>query len=404
MKVYFGFNDIRQDGMGTEAMCLMRTLKKEGMEVQPVHAWKHIDVPGYIEEFNPVFICDEYEDPGTENTIKGMVEYLNNIPQNSVFSHFGCPNWACVIPYLRPDIRVVSSVHSITPSALKIATAYKERVSSFVAISWEVENRLHTYLPKTMAKKIRLITNALNPKDYPQKDLTALHGGKIRIVFFGRIEDVTKGCDKIPQIAKVLKERGLDFTWDMYGYFHWGYEERFYTLNKRYQVEDVIHYKGCLQPNEVANIIKEYDIFVLTSNHEGFGLALIEAMAVGLGCVASYIHNVTNRIITDGKEGVLCSRNDISAFANAVYKLATDADARVAMGKAAHEKVVKQFSIEKQGAEYKRLFDEIINHENYVLINKKQNLDNFIVPEITKPHILARILPLWFKKILKRYL
>lgn len=404
MKVYFGFNDIRQDGMGTEAMCLMRTLKKEGVEVQPVHAWKHIDVPGYIEEFNPVFISESNEMDPIPDVIEAMVSYLNSTPLNSIFSHFGSPNWACVIPYLRPDIRVVSSVHSITPSALKIATAYKERISSFVAISWEVEHRLYTYLPKKMTSKIRLITNALNPEEYPLKNLTTPQGKQIRIVFFGRIEDVTKGCDKIPQIAKILKERGLDFTWDMYGYFHWGYEERFYALNKQYHVEDVIHYKGCVQPNEIANIIKEYDIFVLTSNHEGFGLALIEAMTVGLGCVASYIHNVTNRIVTDGKEGILCDRNDILAFANAVYKLATDNDSRIAMGKAAHEKVVREFSIQRQGAEYKKLFEEIENVNNFELIKEKQDLKKFVVPEITKPHILARILPLWFKKILKRYL
>lgn len=404
MKVYFGFNDIRQDGMGTEAMCLMRTLKKEGVEVQPVHAWKHIDIPGYIEEFSPVFISESDEMDPIPDVIEEMVNYLNRVPLNSIFSHFGSPNWACVIPYLRPDIKVVSSVHSITPSALKIATAYKERISSFVAISWEVENRLHNYLPKGMTNKIKLITNALNPEEYPQKDMMVSHGKQIRIVFFGRIEDVTKGCDKIPQIAKVLKKRGLDFIWDMYGYFHWGYEDRFYELNKKYDVEDVIRYKGCVQPNEVANIIKEYDIFVLTSNHEGFGLALIEAMAVGLACVASRINNVTNRIVADGIDGLLCDRNDINAFANAVYKLSTDVDGRIAMGNAAHGKVVKEFSTQRQGAEYKKLFEEIISNENYDLIKEKQDLKKFVVPEITKPHLLARILPLEIKKILKRYL
>lgn len=403
MIVYFGFNDIRQDGMGTEAMCLMRTLKKEGIKVQPVHAWKDIQIPGYIEEFNPVFISESKEMDPIPNVIEKMVNFLNGIPQNSIFSHFGSPNWACVIPYLRDDIRVVSSVHSITPSALKIATAYRERVSKFVAISWEVERRLYKFLPKSEHSKISLITNALNPNDYPQKEMS-IHDGPVRIIFFGRIEDITKGCDKIPQIARKLKDKGLKFTWDMYGYFHWGYENRYYTLNKQYDVEDVINYKGCLQPNEVSAIIKNYDIFVLTSNHEGFGLALIEAMTVGLGCVASKIHDVTDRIVENGKEGILCERNDIEAFANAIYKLANDSDCRIAMGKAAHNKVVRDFSTQRQGAEYAKLFNECVCSNNYQLIKEKQDLKHFIVPEITKPHILARILPLWIKRILKKIL
>ncbi|MCM1177486.1 MAG: glycosyltransferase family 4 protein [Ruminococcus flavefaciens] len=403
MKIYFGFNDIRQDGMGTEAMCLMRTLKAQGLEVQPVHAWKQIEIPGYIEEFDPVFISDSIEMDPIPDVIEAMVNYLNSIPKNSVFSHFGSPNWACVIPYLRSDIKVVSSVHSITPSALKIATAYKERVSSFVAISWEVENRLRKYLPKEYSDKIILITNAINPNEYPQKKFSALANNPIRIVFFGRIEDVTKGCDKIPQIAKKLKEKGLNFVWDFYGYFHWGYEERFYALNKQYDVEDVVNYKCCLQPNEVADKIKDYDIFVLTSNHEGFGLALIEAMTVGLACVASHIHDVTDHIIADGKEGVLCERNDINAFAEAIYKLACDTDVRIAMGKAAREKVIREFSVRRQGREYRQLFEKIVNTNGYQLVEPKRDLKHFVVPEMTKPHILARIFPLWLKKILKRY-
>lgn len=404
MKVYFGFNDIRQDGMGTEAMALMRSLKKAGVDVQPVHAWKHIDVPGYVEEFSPVFLCDEYEDPGTESTIKAMVDYMNSVPEKSIFSHFGSPNWACLIPYLRADIRVVVSVHSISPSALKIATAYRERVSKFVAISWEVENKLYRYLQKKYHHKVGLITNALDSNNYPVREFRNDSNGKIRIVFFGRIEDVTKGCDKIPKIARKLKDRGIDFEWDFYGYFHWGYQDRFYQLNKEYDVEGNIHYKGCLNPSEVASTIKDYDIFVLTSNHEGFGLALIEAMAVGLACVASRIHDVTDRIILDGEEGLLCDRNGITEFADAICRLAENKDYRVQIGKKAHDKVVSCFSIEQQAKNYKKLFAEAIADDKYSIVKPLSPIDHFVVPEMTKPHILARILPLWFKKILKRYL
>ena len=74
------------------------------------------------------------------------------------------------------------------------------------------------------------------------------------------------------------------------------------------------------------------------------------------------------------------------------------------MGKAAHEKVVREFSVRRQGKEYRAVFEKVDSNMNYNLINPENDLDHFVVPEITKPHILARILPLWFKKILKRYL
>lgn len=402
MKVYFGFNDIRQDGMGTEAMNLLRTLKKQGIEVQPIHPWKKILIPEYIEEFNPIFLTDSEEEPELSDIIPQMVETINSDKECSVFSHFGCPNWACVIPYLRPDIRVVVSVHSITPSALKIALAYRERVSQFVAISWEVQRKLFNKLPKSYHNKIRLITNALNVEDYPMKKYEP-HNGPVRIVFFGRIEDYTKGCDKIPQIAKRLKDKGLDFVWDFYGYFHWGYENRFYEYNKKYGVEDKITYKGCLQPNEIASVISEYDIMVMPSNHEGFGLALIEAMTVGLACVASLIPNVTDMIVEHGKEGFLCERNNLDQFADSIYQLSADYELRTRIGKSAHKKVAECFGLEKQGKKYKELFEDILSVQDYVQIKPKQDLNNFKMPEMVKSHFLARLLPVWFKRILKRY-
>ena len=403
MKVYFGFNDIRHDGMGTEAMCLMRALKTVGVEVQPVHAWKHIDVPGYIEEFNPVFISDDYEDPGTENTIKEMVAYLNSIPQNCIFSHFGSPNWACVIPYLRNDIRIVVSVHSISPSALKIATAYKERVSKFIAISWEVEKKLRKVLPNSMHHKISFITNALNPDDYPEKNYD-YSNNPIKVVFFGRIEDVTKGCDKIPEIAKILKKRAIPLRWDFYGYFHWGYENKFYSLNKKYGVEDVVAYKGLLQPQEIPSVLRQYDIMIMPSNHEGCPMALIEAMLVGLPCVVSYIDGVTNMMLEPNIEGCLCKKKSISDFANAIEQLATDKELRIKMGKAAHSKALRDYSTKTQVDKYVHTFSDALSYKDYSIIPIKNDLEHFVVPEITKPHILARILPLWFKKILKRYM
>lgn len=401
MKIIFGFNDIRQDGMGTEAINLMRTLREQGIDVQPIHAWNKILIPGYVEEFHPIFIRDQEEEPLVEDVITDMVATINNDASCSIFSHFGSPNWACVIPYLRADIRIVVSVHSITPSALKIALAYHERVSAFVAISWGIRDRLLKALKKEY-NKINLITNAIDTTLYSPSSNSNINRDCLKIIFFGRIEDYTKGCDKIPQIANILKTQGVKFEWDFYGYFHWGYENRFYKLNEKYGVSDVIKYRGCLNPSEVPEILSQYDLMVMPSNHEGFGLALAEAMAAGLCCVASHIPKVTDMILNSGTEGFLMGRNDITGFAKAIKTLCEDGSLRKLIGENAREKVCKQFSLQKQGLEYVQLFSRIMNSQDYHLIPNPTSLDEFKMPEIVKSHKLARILPVWLKRLLKR--
>lgn len=402
MKVIFGFNALNQDGMGTAAVTLMRALKGQNVEVQPIHAWRDIKIPHYEEEFQPLFVSNSAEEPMVEDIIHEMVSIINNDKECNVFSHFGSPNWACVLPYLREDIRIVASCHSVTPSALKISLAYKDRVSAFVPVSWEVEKRLQKKLSKNEQSKIHLITNVVDTSKFQPKT-EYRQPGKIKILFFGRVEDITKGCDKIPPIAQILKTRGLDFQWDLYGYFHWGFEERYYPLLKEYDVDDVVKYQRCLNADEIPSILTQYDIMVMPSNHEGFGLALVEAMCVGLPCVASLLHDVTDRIVKDGVEGALAEKNDISDFADKIYSFAIDEDLRERVGRAARIKVLSEFSIERQGIGYKCVFDKVVSDHNYKMI-KANSLDKFRQPSSVKPHILARILPLWFKRFLKKYI
>ncbi len=402
MKVYFGFNDIRQDGMGTEAMYLLKAIKSCGINVQPVHPWKKVLIPEYINEYNPIFLREDEEEPELSSVIKDMVNVINNDLECKIFSHFGAPNWACVIPYLRPDIKVIVSIHNITPSTLKIGMSYSKRVSRFVAISPEIKYLLQNRLPKKQHSKISLIENAIDISKYNLKEFS--NNEEIKIVYFGRIEGYAKGCDKIPAIAKILKEKGLKFKWDFYGYFHWGYENRFYELNKKYDVEDVISYKGCLQPDEINGTISKYDIMVMPSNHEGFGLVLTEAMAMGLTCIASLLNNITDKIIDNNKNGFLTKRNDINSFANLIYNAAIDFNLRVSIGNAARKKVEDNFTLSIQGNKYKDLFKDVLYDKNYSLINEPQSLDNYKRPNIVKPHILARILPMSIKRFIKRRL
>lgn len=403
MKVYFGFNDIRQDGMGSAAMTLLHALNRSGLKVQAVHPWKQVQVPEYF-QLKPIFLSESSEEPPLSESIRDMIEVINSDPESSVFSHFGSPNWGAIIPYLRSDIRVVVSVHSVTPSALKIALANSQRTNKFVAVSWEVEKLLRRKLPPRDHWKIALVTNAIDVDRFVPKKEFGKPGDRVKIVFFGRIEDYTKGADKISKIAQKLKQAGLDFEWHLYGYFHWGYENRFFEQVKKLQVEDVISYKDCLTPSQIPAMLTQYDIMVMPSNHEGFGLSLIESMAAGLVCIASKLSGVTERIIDNGNDGILVGRNDIKGFVEAILMASTDLKLREKLGNAAREKVVTQFSIEQHGLRYRKVFEEAMEDQSTLSVPMMAmpSKESFSMPESLKPHILARILPNWLKRELKK--
>ncbi len=80
-------------------------------------------------------------------------------------------------------------------------------------------------------------------------------------------------------------------------------------------------------------------VFVLPSRHEGFPNALLEAMALGLPCVATRCRTGPEEIVTDGEDGLLTPVEDPAALAEAVSRLLEDASLRERLGENARERV-----------------------------------------------------------------
>jgi len=87
------------------------------------------------------------------------------------------------------------------------------------------------------------------------------------------------------------------------------------------------------------------DVFCLPSYREGFGTVIIEAAAVGLPAIASRIYGITDAVL-DGVTGILHRPGSKSEIAKAMSLLARSSNIRVRMGRAAKERVVKDFSVE----------------------------------------------------------
>jgi glycosyltransferase involved in cell wall biosynthesis len=90
------------------------------------------------------------------------------------------------------------------------------------------------------------------------------------------------------------------------------------------------------------------DVLCLPSHREGFGAVLIEGASVGLPSIASRIYGITDAV-EDGVTGILHRTNAASEIANAMLKLASDADLRHRMGLSAKERARNKFSEARVG-------------------------------------------------------
>jgi len=102
---------------------------------------------------------------------------------------------------------------------------------------------------------------------------------------------------------------------------------------------------------EETRIIEQYyqaaDLFVFPSRREAFGMALIEAMATGLPCIASNIPGVTDQIVKDEETGLLVPPHDAPALAAALGRLLSDRVLAARLGAAARQDVARRFDIDR---------------------------------------------------------
>jgi len=106
-------------------------------------------------------------------------------------------------------------------------------------------------------------------------------------------------------------------------------------------------------------VLRQSDIFAFPSNYpEGWGLALTEAMAVGLPCVGLKNTSSVNELIVDGINGLL-AENTPNDFAQKLQMLMDDQHLRVNMGQSGYE-MMKQYAPEKVWDTWEELIEKVV--------------------------------------------
>lgn len=123
-------------------------------------------------------------------------------------------------------------------------------------------------------------------------------------------------------------------------------------------VADRVHVLGQVSDDEKYAALAASDLFVSTSQHEGFGLVFLEAMAFGLPIVC-YDRGGQTDFLATNLTGCVAPLNDTAAFTRAVIALHADRAARERQGRGNLELVEKYF-IDSCAARYEGVFNDAI--------------------------------------------
>ncbi len=113
--------------------------------------------------------------------------------------------------------------------------------------------------------------------------------------------------------------------------------------------------------DDVAALLAEFDVFVLSSIAEGMPGVVLEAMAVGLPVVATAVGGV-GEVVVAGVTGTLVPARAPEVLAGALARYVLDAGLRRQHGMAGRERVMAQFGLQTMLAAYVALYDELLHH------------------------------------------
>jgi glycosyltransferase involved in cell wall biosynthesis len=118
---------------------------------------------------------------------------------------------------------------------------------------------------------------------------------------------------------------------------------------------DRVCFLGALSDQEKFDVLGLADLYVSSSQHEGFGLVFLEGMAAGLPVVC-YDHGGQTDFLVDGETGYLVALNDKEKLAARIRELVVDRVLRQKISEINRLRVERYF-IETMAAAYEALFD-----------------------------------------------
>jgi glycosyltransferase involved in cell wall biosynthesis len=234
---------------------------------------------------------------------------------------------------------------------------FKNILTHIIANSDETKRMILLHLNKYIDSKkvktvyhgidINIISNKLEMLDEIKK-----RGHGIILGNAGRLDN-GKGLKKLIVTAKKLKDKNIDFTLFIAGTGKLHTELQ--AMINDFNLHNYVILLGFVK--EMDKFMSSIDIFTFSSESEGFGFVMVEAMARKIPVVAFNISCIPE-IIENNKSGFTVDYPDLNMFAEKIIYLINNIDIGKKMGEKGFEIVKHKFV----------LSDKITEIENFIKI------------------------------------
>ena len=237
--------------------------------------------------------------------------------------------------------------------------AKKMRDAAFGVTISEFNRQYMTEISPLAKTAISIIHCGVSAQDFLFKP-DRLRSGPSLLLAVGRLDEI-KGFVHLIDACKVLVSRGLDFECLIIGEgpLRFALQARIDNGELTQRVRLV----GALSQDEVRHFLSTAQVFVLPSvvtsrgNRDGIPVSLMEAMAVGLPVVSTYVSGIPE-LISDGVNGFLVPPEQPEALACAIERVLIHSVEAAILVHRARETVESEFEVTTEARKlYKKILE-----------------------------------------------
>lgn len=228
-----------------------------------------------------------------------------------------------------------------------------ERSAFISCIGHFCKSQMMLYTQQKDWNKFEIIRCGIDPEQFTYREPSDAIS---KLVYVGRLSG-EKGVPILFDSLLLLKKQGYNFDFTLLG--DGDDREHLQNLAIQYGIDKQVHFAGFVDQKTIAKTLNESDIFVLPSFAEGIPVALMEAMAMGVPVISTYVGGIAELII-DKETGQLVYPSDKQGLADALAYYIDNPEECKRIAQQARHKVVTEFNIHQQVDKLAQVLNEAL--------------------------------------------
>lgn len=208
---------------------------------------------------------------------------------------------------------------------------------------------------KISSAKVKVILNGIDTDLFHQGIETEKTCGLVHIGIVARLS-AEKDHQTLLNACKLLADQATDFHLEIIG--DGPLRDTLEKSAKDLGLDTYVSFSG--MRHDVPELLRQLDVFVLSSTTEGISLTLLEAMATELPIVATDVGG-NPEVVVDGETGYLVPPKNPAEMSKKLLLLINDINLRHQMGKMGRERVIANFSIKETAKKYEELYCSVLS-------------------------------------------